>query len=690
MSSGDSTMIIATMMAMALGVGIFYTKRQQKTQEPSVSIPIVKAEVEEKEISNKFNAEKYPGGKISVYFGSQTGTAEGFAQIIVDEGLNHGFYPQLKDLEDFKPDELSAERCAIFFMATYGEGDPTDNAQDFIQWVKGKGDEEIESDQFSTVKYTVFGLGNRQYAHYNEMGRVVDKQLEKYGATRLYKYGEGDDDGTLEEDFEGWKECLWTELRKEFIGAASADDTNASTKTNAPHLNFKCCLISKPTYADTSSVEPDLEKFDDKMIQHSNRHYFRASEAKIVQHRELRQSNDMGSTIHVEFDISKTEMSYVTADNLAILPENNPEAVESVLARMGYHGEQWFELHPADDALGESKVPFPTPCTIRHALTNYVDLNHAPRRNLLQHLAHFASDEQEQDRLLFLSSKQGVEEYHSSIVDKYQTLVDVLKTYSSIRIPLECFMHIVPSLQPRYYTISSSNRVNPSRIHATVSLISETSREGQSFRGACTHYLASLKPLDKPTGKKVRESRPVDQGVKKPRKWPAAKVFVRESSFRLPQDSQRPIIMIGPGTGIAPMRAFLQERQAQMESGLETGQSILYFGCRKRTSDFIYKDELEQYEQAGVLSRLHLAFSREQNEKVYVQHLMENDGSELWDLIQHQNAHLYVCGATSMGKDVHKVLIEIAMKHGNETSESATSYFDQLQIQGRYVQELWS
>ena len=169
------------------------------------------------------------------------------------------------------------------------------------------------------------------------------------------------------------------------------------------------------------------------------------------------------------------------------------------------------------------------------------------------------------------------------------------------------------------------------------------------------------------------------------------RVFVRDSTFRLPKQPERPIIMIGPGTGIAPMRALLQERAHERKSiGDTQGPNILYFGCKNRSLDYIYRDELEAFSEEGTMTELHLAFSREQAEKVYVQHLLAQRGAETWKLIDDGKASIFVCGAVKMGADVDHTLQDILVQHGGMSREKAKAYLGKLQTAGRFVQELWS
>jgi NADPH-ferrihemoprotein reductase len=149
--------------------------------------------------------------------------------------------------------------------------------------------------------------------------------------------------------------------------------------------------------------------------------------------------------------------------------------------------------------------------------------------------------------------------------------------------------------------------------------------------------------------------------------------------------------MIGPGTGIAPMRALLQERAYQRDSLKQpVGLNVLYFGCKKRTQDYLYQDELIQYQRSGVLHELHLAFSREQKEKVYVQHLLAKNAKDTWELVQDKGAYIYVCGGVKMGNDVHAVLQDICESQGRLQVSDAKAYLDKLASEGRYVQELWA
>lgn len=167
-------------------------------------------------------------------------------------------------------------------------------------------------------------------------------------------------------------------------------------------------------------------------------------------------------------------------------------------------------------------------------------------------------------------------------------------------------------------------------------------------------------------------------------------IFVRKSQFRLPVKSIVPIVMIGPGTGIAPFRGFLQEREAATKRGDSVGTTLVYFGCRNKDSDYIYEDELVKYEQSGLLT-LRVAFSRDQASKVYVQHLLAQDGKLIWDIIGKQNGHVYVCGdAKNMAREVNAMIASICTTEGGLTAQQAEDYVKTMMQKKRYSCDVWS
>jgi NADPH-ferrihemoprotein reductase len=272
-------------------------------------------------------------------------------------------------------------------------------------------------------------------------------------------------------------------------------------------------------------------------------------------------------------------------------------------------------------------------------------------------LVYYTSDEKQKEWLRDLLSRERKDQYKAVIEDRRQSILSLLLgSLSSCKLPLEALLQIVPVMQPRYYTISSSSSLYPSKPHITVAITEEEVKSGGRFVGQCS---ALLKRLD---GRKSS-----DGFVRK-----NLRIFIKESSFRLPPSLATPIILIGPGTGFAPMRALLQERRYlrdQASSSKNYGATTLYFGCKSRDLDHIYRDEMGAFVAEGIVTAYHVAYSREQQKKVYVQDLMvtEANAKAIMNDLQ-SGAFVYVCGATAMGSDVHRALLQILSSHGEQFS----------------------
>ncbi|KAG7445777.1 cytochrome P450 oxidoreductase [Guyanagaster necrorhizus] len=675
-----------------------------------------------------FAAKMKAGNKrLVIFYGSQTGTAEEYAIRLAKEAkAKFGLTSLVCDPEeyDFETlDSLPEGAAAIFVMASYGEGEPTDNAVTLLQNLSEDSFEFSQgSHRLDNLKYVLFGLGNKTYEHYNLVARQVDQYLTGMGATRIGERGEGDDDKSMEEDYLEWKDGMWEAFAKALgVEEGQGGDTaDFAVSELASHPEEKVYLGELSARALTKT----------KGIHDAKNPYA----APVAVARELFSVTGERNCVHVELNIEGSGITYQHGDHVGVWPTNAEIEVDRLLCTLGLHDKKdtVIGIESLDPAL--AKVPFPVPTTYATVLRHYIDISAMAGRQILGSLSKFAPTPEAE---AFLKEVNSNKETYADVVGKGCLKVgEILQTAagnditaipstsntSVWNIPFDLIVSSIPRLQPRYYSISSSPKINPNSIHVTCVTLKYTS-EGDKVPtrwvyGVGSNFLLNLKyaangetvPLVSSTG--IANAALPAYAINGPRgayhqetiyKSP---IHVRRSTFRLPTNPKSPVIMIGPGTGVAPFRGFVQERVALARRTLEKngpdaladwGRITLFYGCRKSTEDFLYKEEWPQYqEELKGKFTLHCSFSREKyrpdGSKIYVQDLIWEDRQNIADSIINGKGYVYICGeAKNMSKAVEEVLAKILGEaKGGLAEVEGTAEVKMLKERSRLLLDVWS
>lgn len=367
-------------------------------------------------------------------------------------------------------------------------------------------------------------------------------------------------------------------------------------------------------------------------------------QAKILNNINLNGVGSSKETRHIELSLEGSGLSYVPGDALGIIPSNDPELVASLLEEMKWDGETVVIIGKQGETL-----------PLKEALTNYFEITLLTKK-VLQQAAAFTENEEIQ-KLLLVENASLVKEYCYG-----RDLLDMLRDFGPWKMTEQEFVAMLRKMTPRLYSIASSIAANPGEVHLTIGAVRYTAH-GRDRKGVCSVLCAER----------------VKDGDTLP-------VFVQANKhFHLPESLDKDIIMVGPGTGIAPFRSFIQELAVTKA----TGRSWLFFGDQHAASDFLYRDELEKYQQDGVLTKLDTAFSRDGDQKVYVQHKMLENSKELFEWFEN-GAYFYVCGDKEyMAKDVNEALINIIEKEGELSRDAAEAYLKDMQKDGRYQRDVY-
>lgn len=675
------TLDLVVIVGLAIAIGLYFGKDYIFGSSDSASAGF--SAVGDENDRDLIKTLKKNGKNAVVFFGSQTGTAEDYATKLSKElHSKFGLNTLLADLADYDFDnfqDLDPSYLFFFLVATYGEGEPTDNAVEFYTWL------DDGADQLSNIKYTVFGLGNSTYEFYNAMGAKLNEKFESLGAESIAPYGQGDDGlGTMDEDFISWKETCFESLKNNL-------DLEEREVSYEPSFKLEEKDLLTPESEGVSGGEPNKAYVE--MKEDLTKGPFGHSHPYLSTIKETRElfNSSTRSCVHAEFDLSDSNLRYTTGDHLAIWPSNANENVEKFLACFGLKEKRntVFSLQALDSTVS---VPFPVPIYYEAAVRHHMEISGPISRQTFVSIAPFAPNEEVKKKLLALGNDKNLfaTEIHEKLLNLADALLKVSDGQTWDSVPFVFLVELIPSLQPRYYSISSSSASEKSVVHVTA-VVEAEEHDGHLVTGVATNLLKDIETKQNKTGVKAA----VTYDLKGPHgKFQNFKlpVHVRRSTFKMPSNPSTPIILVGPGTGVAPMRGFIRERCAILknQSNTKLGKSLLFYGCRKPDEDFLYKDEWAEYsKQLGSTFEIDVAFSRVSDKKVYVQDKILARASEI-NLLLEAGAFIYVCGdASKMARDVQSTFVKILSIERELSEEKAAELVKTLKVQNRYQEDIW-
>ncbi|KAJ3611106.1 hypothetical protein NHX12_021122 [Muraenolepis orangiensis] len=685
-----------------------------------------------------------------ILYGSQKGQAQSIAEGIADQAAEHGLVAEISCLSQHEEYKLERERApVVFVVSTTGDGEPPDTTLKFVKAIKKK---TLPSDHYKHLHYALLALGDTNYANFCNCGKTIDKRLQELGANHFYATGHADDGTGLELVLDPWLEGVWDKIKEAASKMAFTRDTvlkenpsdaakeNPELTSPPPHVELNRLSLADDQTSDSklpvagwpSTEVPESSSKSDGVATESVRDAQTAQAGKERAECEpsltcslpplsqsslnvpslpppyldvtlllgdteekMTKGDSVKKALLLELDISAhPTMTYMPGDSFDVLCPNRASEVDAILHRLGLQVKRNHRVQLAlckDTKKRGAQLPphIPGTCSLEYLLTWCLEIRSVPKKAFLRALVECAGDSVQKRRLQELCSKQGSADYNRFIRDSSLCLAELLTEFSSCTPPLSLLIEHLPKLQSRPYSAA--------RLRFVFNVVELPACSGRrdGRQGLCSGWLSELvAPL------LVRPGTSGSQAL-----LPKIHVNMRPSgSFRPPSDPAVALIMVGPGTGVAPFIGFLQQREIERQNNPDTAYSEtwLFFGCRHKEGDYLFREELEGFVSSGTLTHLELCFSRDGEAEAgstaappacprYVQHSLLLHRRRVCQLLLQHNACLYVCGdAKNMAKDVNDTLMEMMRAELQLDQLDAMKKLAALREEKRYLQDIWA
>ncbi len=562
-----------------------------------------------------------------VLYASETGTAEGYAR---QAGRRlASLTPQVLAMDEFDPAETMRESLILLVVSTCRDGDAPAGGQPFLDWLRTR-----RAGALDGVGFAVLGIGNRIYPKFCAAAVAFDEAFEAAGARRIAKIALADEIAGQSDTVKQWLEM--------FAKLWSAESQTARTRRAVVEV------IPAERFPGPDPMNCGVIAFNDEM---------------------LRDAGLLRSTRHIGVDILPEAGSYAPGDHLAVHPVNPDPLVHGVCGHLGLPRDAWFRILGASlPALDRYRDGYP----VNRLLAEDLDLGmpDAPEE-LLAAMRAASRAEDDRDLLDGWIATLNLDEANPErralrdrLRETYHNLLEIFDAFPGSTPPVDALIEILPRLKPRLYSIASSPRVHPTRIHVMAGVLTLPTPDGRLRRGLCSHYLAGLAP-----GAHVR-------------------VAIKQAAHALPADFDGPLLMIGAGTGLAPLFGILQDRDARDVRAAAARPVALYAGVRS-PGEFLHRAEVADWRARGHLSQVVVAFSRSGPSKAYVQDALDADGPAVWNLLSRADAHCLICGDAKMAQDVGERLLQILQRDGGLGYSGALAWLQAMRREGRLIDDVW-
>ncbi|EDV96701.1 NADPH-dependent diflavin oxidoreductase 1 [Drosophila grimshawi] len=575
--------------------------------------------------------------RLLVLYGSQTGTAQDVAEQIWRESRQWGFQGPVLALEDYNIQQLIEERLVIFVVATTGDGMEPDNMKQAWRFLLKRS---LPSNSLDGLQFACLGLGDSSYSKFNYAAKKLHKRLLNLGANSVCPLGLCDDQhdyGHLGTSL-AWTADLWQTLS----GTLAVHKQDEVTEVRRWNVRV---LEEKPA------------------VNEERLHWTQRQESLIFKLIENQRTTaaDHFQDVHL-LRLSNEQATWQPGDVLDVQPQNSAEHVREFFELLKEHKLDFNARTVVEVSSAHKDLPLPlayaSPISLQQAARYIWDLSARPRQRFLEVLAQNCEDELEREKLLEFCTAEGLEDLIAYVNRPRRMVLELLQDFrhAMAKLTLMQLFEMMPLIQTRSFSIASD--VSTGTLDLLVAVVNYKTIMQAPRLGLCSNWLSGLQTENELRG------------------------FIKPGTMSWPKELDTPLIMIGPGTGIAPFRSIIQHRLHLDQTGRNVGRLVVFFGCRNQTQDYHFEQDFKTWRDNQSVE-VHVAFSRDQENKVYVQHLIKKRAAFLAKLIREENAYVYVAGSSNnMPKAVREAFIEAL--------DNDAVYMEQMIKQRRYQEETWA